>query len=349
MADRQASIDATMVGIARLSTELADASGELPSYDQRSYNQAIKALHDKLAIARASHAPKTKFSFKNKRLAAPTSETNSVNTSRSVTPTHLRDPENASRGTPTPAFASPSVHVLAGQDPDHNDESQRSTNDDDQWILLNGRKDAYVRWPPSSVAEEKSSPLQYGKTCVVSEISTSIIKIESNDKTPAPSALTLNTTDGTLILAPDIRGAAHITGLRNSVLVLSCHQFRMHKSHNVDVYLYCNNRPIIEDCSHIRFASIPPVFRTPSLGMGRNTDETASRQNMFDQVDDFKWLRAEASPNWRPMGEEEAVTEEAWQEVLERLRKCDGGVNEELSSEGITAILESLNIKAALQ
>lgn len=344
ISDRQASIDAIMVGIARLSTELADASGELPSYDQRSYNQAIKALHDKLAIARASHAPKTKFSFRNKRLAAPTSEANSVNTSRSVTPIHLRDPENGSRGTPTPALASPSVHVLAGQDLDRSDEDPRFTSDENQWILLHGRKDAYVRWPPSSIEGERpSSPPQYGKTCLVSEVSNSIIKIESNDTTPAPSALTLNTTDGTLILAPDIQGAAHITGLRNSVLVLSCHQFRMHKSHNVDVYLYCSNRPIIEDCSHIRFAPMPSAFESSRLG----TDNTVRKQNMFDQVDDFKWLRAEASPNWRSMREDEAVTKQAWQELLERLRKSDGGAQEEPTSESIANILGGLKIRAA--
>lgn len=345
--DRQASIDMIMVGIARLSTELADASGELPSYDQRSYNQAVKALNDKLAIARASLAPKTKFSFKNKRLAAPTSEANSVNTSRSVTPTYLRDPGNTSRGVPTPALASPSVHAFAGQDANQNDETSKLTNDDNQWILLSGRKDAYVSWPPSNVVDNNSSPPLYGQTCVVSEMSTSIIKIESNDKSAAPSALTLNTTDGTLILAPDIQGAAHITGLRNSVLVLSCHQFRMHKSHNVDVYLYCNNRPIIEDCSHIRFARMPSTLMNTSLGMESGTEKTVRKQNMFDQVDDFKWLRAEASPNWRSMREDEAVTEQAWQEILERLRKVDGGAEEGLASESIADILGGLNVRTA--
>lgn len=347
ISDRQTVTDAAVVGIAKLSSELADASGELPSYDQRSYNQAIKTLNDKLAIARASHAPRSKFAFKNKRLAAPSSEANSVNTSRSVTPVHLQDPANTMRGRPTPAFASPASHLIGGQDTEHNDETPRFTSDDNQWILINAKKDVYISWPPSGAAdEEDSAPLQHGKTCVVSEISGSIVKLDTNTKTPSPSALTLNTTDETLILAADVRGAAHITGLNNSVLVLSCHQFRMHKSHNVDVYLYCNNRPIIEDCTHIRFARIPPVFQNSDLGTGQSVDGTASKPNMFDQVDDFKWLRAEASPNWSTMREDEAITEAAWQEILERLRKSDGGAHEAPTPESITEILRGLNIKA---
>lgn len=345
LSNRQAIIDTSMVGIAKLSTELADASGELPSYDQRSYNQAIKSLNDKLAVVRASHAPKTKFSFKNKRLAAPSSEANSVNTSRSVTPTHLQDPESQSRGRPTPAFAPPPSHVLAGQHGERHEETSRYTDDDNQWILLNAKKDAYVSWPPSNMVEDDPAQLQHGKTCIVSEISGSIVKIDTNQNMPSPSALTLNATDQTLILAADIRGAAHITGLRNSVLVLSCHQFRMHKSNNVDVYLYCNNRPIIEDCTHIRFARIPPIFRSSGLGTEHGVERMKGKPNMFDQVDDFKWLRAEASPNWSTLQEDETVQEQTWEEILERLRKCDGGANEALSPESITQILQSLKIE----
>lgn len=349
VSNRQAVIDDAMVGIAKLSTELADASGELPSYDQRSYNQAIKALNDKLTMARASYAPKTKFSFKNKRLAAPISEADSTHTSRSATPTHLQDPDSQSRGRPTPAFAEASSHVLAGQDMERNEDGSRHFEDQDQWILLNAEKDAYVNWPPSRMVEaDDSARPQHGKTCIVSDMSNSIIKIDTKGNVPVPSALTLNTTVRSLVLAPDIRGAAHITGLRNSVLVLSCHQFRMHKSNHVDVYLYCNNRPIIEDCIDIKFACIPSVFQTAGHDTGQAVEGSiSSQQNMFDQVDDFKWLRNEASPNWRPMQEEEAVREGFWRDILERLRKYDGGADGAMSPENVREILQSLKIEIA--
>lgn len=35
-------------------------------------------------------------------------------------------------------------------------------------------------------------------------------------------------------------------------------------------------------------------------------------QNQWDQVDDFKWLKAEKSPNWSVMPEEERLEEDVW-------------------------------------
>lgn len=37
---------------------------------------------------------------------------------------------------------------------------------------------------------------------------------------------------------------------------------------------------------------------------------------MFDQVDDFKWLKATASPNWSVLSEEEAIPEGEWKKIL---------------------------------
>ena len=39
-------------------------------------------------------------------------------------------------------------------------------------------------------------------------------------------------------------------------------------------------------------------------------------RNMWDQVDDFKWLKAEKSPNWGVMSEEDRTTEEGLMEEL---------------------------------
>ncbi|KAI5806347.1 tubulin binding cofactor C-domain-containing protein [Geopyxis carbonaria] len=91
-----------------------------------------------------------------------------------------------------------------------------------------------------------------------------------------------------LILDQVVNGPAHITGVTNSTLVLSCHQFRMHKATNVDVYLMCTSQPIIEDCQGIRFAPYK-----------ENTE------NLWDKVSDFKWLRNEKSPHWSILPENE--------------------------------------------
>lgn len=63
-----------------------------------------------------------------------------------------------------------------------------------------------------------------------------------------------------LIIAGHVDGAAHITGVEDSILVVASRQVRMHDCKNVDIYLHCSSRPIIEDCSNVRFSPIPESF-----------------------------------------------------------------------------------------
>ncbi len=35
-------------------------------------------------------------------------------------------------------------------------------------------------------------------------------------------------------------------------------------------------------------------------------------QNQWDQVDDFKWLKSEHSPNWSILAEKERLAEDIW-------------------------------------
>ena len=37
---------------------------------------------------------------------------------------------------------------------------------------------------------------------------------------------------------------------------------------------------------------------------------------MWNQVDDFKWLKAEHSPNWSILPVEDTIPDEAWMEVV---------------------------------
>lgn len=38
--------------------------------------------------------------------------------------------------------------------------------------------------------------------------------------------------------------------------------------------------------------------------------------NQWDQVDDFKWLKTEHSPNWSILPEEERIEDSRWKETL---------------------------------
>lgn len=300
---RQNTTTSILSRVTKLNAELADASGELLSYDQRSYNNALKDVQDRLAIAQASYAPRPKFSFKSKRLAAATSEANSASTSRSATPSHLREPEGAIAGSkPTPAFAEPSVFRASSPDVPLKHLGDPSTGDS----TTRGRY-KYIRYPHEAneaLRAERSHPLG-----VIADLEDSVISTVVGSESSLP-LLTLSNVHRSLVVAPNIRGPVHMTGLQRSTLILSCHQFRMHDAHDVDVYLFCSSRPIIEDCTGIRFTQLPSTFLT------KNEQST----NMYDQVDDFKWLRADPSPNWRLMGEGEAIDTDVWLKVDESIR-----------------------------
>lgn len=95
----------------------------------------------------------------------------------------------------------------------------------------------------------------------VSSIRHSVIDLSPPTRKGGPFAgLTLKNIKESLIVCGHVSGAAHITGVENSVIITSCRQFRMHGSKNVDVYLHCSSRPIIEDCEEIRFAPLPNAY-----------------------------------------------------------------------------------------
>jgi hypothetical protein len=106
-----------------------------------------------------------------------------------------------------------------------------------------------------------------------------------------------------------VDGPAHITGVQDSVLVVSCRQFRMHSSRNVTIYLHSSSRPIIEDCAGLRFAPLPAPYAD-------RVTATAT-PNHWDQIDDFKWLKLEPSPNFRVLREKDDwVQDTVWTGVV---------------------------------
>ncbi len=119
-----------------------------------------------------------------------------------------------------------------------------------------------------------------------------------------------------LIVAGRVRGAVHITGLRDCVLVVAARQVRIHESRNVDVYLQTTHggRPIIEDCRGMRFAPLPKAWGEDD---GKGEAETDTTDDSWAQVDDFKWLRADQpSPNWCVLPEADRLPETVWTDVV---------------------------------
>ena len=39
-------------------------------------------------------------------------------------------------------------------------------------------------------------------------------------------------------------------------------------------------------------------------------------ENRWDQVDDFKWLKSEPSPNWKTLPEQDRIKESIWTDLV---------------------------------
>lgn len=331
--------------------------------------------------SQAITAPKTKFSFKNKKLTTgshpavltkPTqrshlfttlpssaSDVDSTTTSRSTTPLHLQDAEdgNLQSRKPIPPMAPPSSH-LSTSEYDENILQGRQTgadtpmNVEQQALQVKSRRGRYLTLedlkqgsprvsPQGNKPVDEESPASQG--CVVSQTSQSIINLgktfaKTGDEL---SSSTLTALDAVLLLAPAVIGPVHITNVQRSTLVLSCRQFRMHDSHNVDIYMHCTSRPIIEDCSGIRFAPLPAQFANSIFSQVKN---------MYDQVDDFKWLRAEASPNWQVLPQEKRIGEDIWVDVLQTVKKLDSKHSIEIPDavSTVASVLNKLGIESSI-
>lgn len=341
-------IDHCLSGIARLSSEVQDASSYIPAHDQRTYGEAIKALNTKLQDIRASLAPKPKFSFKSKtgplfsagknesaislndaaelddqkrrqisRAASDVSNISSMPTSPAERTTSmnegaisLREAREAADDINKPESVNAPVNTTRLQRP-----SFSSSNA----VAINNYQGAHIVLPTSASHATSSGTVSNLDRCVID------LSQPALDKPFAQ--LILKNITSSLVVCGHVSGAAHITNVKDSTILVASRQFRMHDSSNCEVYLSIPSRPIIENCSNIRFAPLPEVY---------TSDSDREIDNQWSQVDDFKWLRSEQSPNWNRLDPSKRISERVWREVV------PGG-----PSTSVEDVLEAANVAPA--
>lgn len=234
----------------------------------------------------------------------------SATSSVSVTPGYLQTPPNEKSAGNQPVPAAPPPTTLEDNQPLHTPDPVTTTS-----ISISNQSNVHIILPAS--ASRTQTP------CSLSRLTSCCLDLSTPSTSTGPFAsLTINTATSCLLLCGAVSGPAHITGLKNSVIILTCRQFRMHECHNVDVYLYCSSRPIIEDCKGVRFAELPKAHQEvlASYPDPSHTESSASTitppENKWDQIDDFKWLKSEPSPNWSILPREDMVPDEIWRDVV---------------------------------
>jgi hypothetical protein len=275
-------------------------------------------LSEKLQNTRNTFNPPKKFSFKSRKHApaAPASNATQLTESGSASVPDQSN-VNALDGLP------PSNEPVSGEEKQQQEGSGHIEDD-----LADGIQDGPGLRRPSfstatkiTIANHTNLHLRLPTTASHATSSGTILNMRhciidlSAPTGSAPfSALYLRDIDNSLIICGQVAGAIHITNVVNSVLVTSCRQFRMHASKNVDVYLHSASRPIIEDCEWVRFAPMPGMMAS---------SQTLQSVNHWNQIDDFKWLKVEASPNFSLLAESERIKDEVWRSKVAEVEELD--------------------------
>lgn len=102
-----------------------------------------------------------------------------------------------------------------------------------------------------------------------------------------------------------VLGSILIEEVNGCLFMLASHQIRIHHARESDFYLRVRSRPIVEDCSGVRFAPYRLLYEGIDKDLSNSGLEEETRN--WANVDDFLWLRAVQSPNWCVIPEEEFV------------------------------------------
>lgn len=245
--------------------------------------QAIKALQDKLAETRSAFEPRPKFTFKTKKNASAvslsdaaelvaqghgglpglrSSGASSVDSSAGQTPndpsTPLYEPDFLQSH--RPEIAPTSVPAFSSGISETESKSKGESNKGKAFaatavssVSVNDHCGLHIMLPASGSTAAVPASITSLNHCVVD------MSIPTANGKPYAS-LTVKDVNESLLICGQIYGPAHITGVENSMIVVSCRQFRMHNCSGVDVYLSSSSNPIIEDCTNVRFGRIPRAY-----------------------------------------------------------------------------------------
>ncbi|KAL8693995.1 MAG: hypothetical protein Q9218_001294 [Villophora microphyllina] len=278
-------LDATArnIAIAECLSEINGLTGKIggqahkaTSHDQRTYNETLKELKDQLQKVRSDIAPRRKFAFR------PTAGQAAANSD-----------SDASDDAPLTGASVPLT--------EENLQRVASASSNNNRVPLGKVLSPYIDLYNVLRTERDLDTADRG--VFIANSSHSIIRCLMLSVT-----LTMTEVDRSLIVAGPIDGAAHITGLNNSIIAVSCRQLRLHHCRDTIVYIRGGSKPIIEHCSGMKFAPLPDdVAIAPLRGLG---------PGWWDQINDFNWLKGGQSPNWSVLKPEDRCTGETWKRVM---------------------------------
>ena len=106
-----------------------------------------------------------------------------------------------------------------------------------------------------------SSSRKSSSSCSLADVDGSVINIsDPTTTTDYFATLAIKSVSRSLLLCDRVGGAAHITNVQDSTIVIWSRQVRLHNCRNCVIYLWTSSRPVIEDCYSIKFSPLPDLL-----------------------------------------------------------------------------------------
>ncbi|KAI6778130.1 Tubulin-specific chaperone C [Emericellopsis cladophorae] len=166
-------------------------------------------------------------------------------------------------------------------------------------IEISKQKGLHIILPLSASRATAAGSLQDLEGCIVD------MSVPTNGA-PLPS-LALKNISGSLVIAGRVSSSVHITNVKDSIVVLTAQQARIHDCKNVRIYLFCASDPVIESCSEMRFAPLPTIYAN---------DTPKGTTNRWDRIEDFSWRKGGENPNWTVIPENQRLEDTVWAGVM---------------------------------
>lgn len=107
-----------------------------------------------------------------------------------------------------------------------------------------------------------------------------------------------------------VAGSAHLENVIDCVFCVAARQTRVHGARRTRFHLRVASRPIIEHSREVAFAPLMRDFEVEHDELRASAGLPASENEMWREVDDFLWLKASQSPNWRALDDDARASDQ---------------------------------------
>ncbi|KAI4385244.1 hypothetical protein MLD38_003295 [Melastoma candidum] len=295
------------VSISSLENLVAENSYHLPAYDLRACLKAVSELKSSLQTVSSEVVPKKKFSFRRNKqsLSKPDCTDVGVKTVQALT----------SDGQYSQASEKSESNITLNggmQCVDQNLDNSSSAEIPFAQCKTKGNEDVKLEESLVRNNEQLGFRNRKGELLVMNvkdqEVGEFTMRdLESCEVRLIGSVRTIfvhRLRDCKVYTGP-VMGSILIEEAEGCTFIFAAHQIRIHGVRSSDFYLRVRSKPIIEDCTGVRFA--PYCLRYDGVDDDLKEAGLSKETGSWAMVDDFKWLRAVQSPNWSVLPENQRI------------------------------------------